>query len=31
MSDVFVDIAGLVEIPDEDHAVIGTSCDLFAE
>lgn len=31
MSDVFVDIAGLVKIPDEDHAVIGTSCDLFAE
>ena len=31
MSDVFIDVAGLIKIPDEDHAVVGGSGYLFAE
>jgi hypothetical protein len=30
VSDVLIDVAGLVEIPDEDHAVVGSSRDLLA-
>ena len=31
MTNVFVYVAALIEIPDEDHAVIGSSGNLFAE
>lgn len=30
MADVLVDIARLIKIPNEDHTIIGGSCDLFA-
>lgn len=30
MADVLVDVASLVEVPDEHHAVIGSSRHLFA-
>jgi hypothetical protein len=31
MADVLVDIAGGVEVPDEDHAIVGASGELLAE
>lgn len=30
MPDVLVDVAGLVEIPNEDHTIVGSSGDLLA-
>ena len=29
MANIFEDIASLIEIPDKDHAVVWTSCDLL--
>jgi len=30
VANILIDVAGLVEIPDEDHTIIGAGCDLFA-